>query len=185
MNKIYLGIEKFRFYPRYYVAVNEKVLRQSESEIRNLNCVKFLSNRCPDLFRNDALTHIMDTSSPHPRFCKNLLDGCEEGGTVTFAALQIAYYLGFSKVVIIGMDHKFSFTGKPNASAYMDGADENHFASNYFGFGQSWDNPDLVRSEASYSLAKEIFESEGRSIIDATADGHCDIFEKAQLESIF
>src|SRR3546814_3009144 len=32
LNKIFHGFEKFDFYPRYYVAVNRKVLEQSRSE---------------------------------------------------------------------------------------------------------------------------------------------------------
>ena len=41
-NKIYLGLEKFRFYPNYYVAVNRKVICQSADEIKRLNCAKFI-----------------------------------------------------------------------------------------------------------------------------------------------
>src|SRR3546814_14889175 len=52
-NKIYLGFERFDFYPRYYVAVNPKVLGQSADRIRELNCVKFLSDRCSDFIPED------------------------------------------------------------------------------------------------------------------------------------
>src|SRR3546814_3551381 len=45
LNKIFLGFEKFDFYPRYYVAVNRKVLEQSVTSITALNCVKFISDR--------------------------------------------------------------------------------------------------------------------------------------------
>ncbi|MFC4701015.1 6-hydroxymethylpterin diphosphokinase MptE-like protein [Glaciecola siphonariae] len=183
LNKIFLGFRKFRFYPKYYVAVNEKVLRQSEAEIKKLNCVKFLSNRCPELFSGNALTHILNTSKPHARFCKDLNLGCEEGWTVTYAALQVAYYLGFRKVIIVGMDHRFTYTGKPNESAIMKGDDINHFAPSYFGGGQEWDNPDLLNSEESYRIARQVFEADGRIIIDATVDGACDIFEKLDLAS--
>ena len=45
LNKIYLGIERFHFYPRYYVAINAKVLQQAAHEIKHLNCVKFLAEQ--------------------------------------------------------------------------------------------------------------------------------------------
>lgn len=185
LNKIYLGFSKFKFYPKYYVCVNPTVIQQSSNEIARLNCVKFIGNRGGDLVGNNALTYQINTKSPPERFCKDISLGVREGGTVTYAALQIAYYLGFHRVIIIGMDHNFTFDGKPNESKVMQGADSNHFIDNYFGFGQRWDNPDLVKSEESYQIARDIFAAEGREILDATVDGKCNIFQKVDYREIF
>jgi hypothetical protein len=184
LNKIYLGFTKYNFYPKYFVAVNEKVLLQSEKEIKNLTSVKFLSNRCPGLFHNNALTHIIDTSSPPANFCQDITNGLEEGYTVTYAALQVAYYLGFKEIVIIGMDHRFEYSGKPNQSKFLKGPDNNHFCTSYFS-NENWDNPDLVNSEASYKVARNIYEKSGRNIVDATVNGACNVFNKQDYRSIF
>lgn len=185
MNKIFLGFNKFSFYPSYYIAVNPTVIRQSKEDIKGLNCVKFIGNRQGTLLSEDAMTYEVNTKSPPERFCKDISLGVREGGTVTYAALQIAYYLGFKRVVIIGMDHSFKFNGNPNENSRMDGPDVNHFIDNYFGFGQKWDNPDLEKSEESYSIARKIFESEGRELLDATVDGKCNIFKKVNYNEIF
>jgi hypothetical protein len=185
MNKIYLGLKRFGFYPRYYVAVNDKVLQQAAEPIKALNCVKFLSHRCADFIAEDALTHHLDTTRPPARFCADITHGLHAGWTVTHAALQIAYFLGFQKVVIIGMDHRFEYSGAPNEARVLDGPDPNHFSPDYFGHGQSWDNPDLERSEESYRIARAEFESDGRRIFDATVDGACTIFEKADFTALF
>jgi hypothetical protein len=184
LNKIYLGFAKFRFYPKYYVAVNQKVLQQSVDEIKAITSVKFLSARCPGLFTNNALTHIIDTSKPPSSFCENIAFGLEEGYTVTYAALQILYYLGFKEVIIIGMDHRFDYAGKPNESKFLTGQDDNHFCSTYFA-DQNWDNPDLINSEKYYEIAKNKYENTGRRIIDATLDGACTVFNKQDYRSIF
>lgn len=182
MNKIYLGFKKFGFYPNYYVCVNDKVIAQSEEQIRALNCVKFLSDRAPGKrIGEDALTYLINADYRKERFSKDLSKGLREGGTVTYAALQIAYYLGFSKVIIIGMDHNFTFEGRPNESRVMSGADVNHFVENYFGYGQTWDNPDLEKSEASYMVANEVFSAKGSTIIDCTVGGMCKVFRKCTL----
>jgi len=184
LNKIYLGFKKYRFYPKYYVAVNEKVLRQSHQEIKKLTCIKFLSARATEFFSENSLTHIIDTKNPKERFTKDLQKGLEEGWTVTYAALQVAYYLGFTKVIIIGMDHKFSFQGKPNETRFLKGDDSNHFCSTYFA-NKEWDNPDLENSEKSYQLAKDIFEKGNRQVFDATVNGACNIFDKKNYADIF
>lgn len=185
MNKIYLGFRKFNFYPNYYVAVNPNVIQQSISDIRNLSCVKFIGNRNGALLEEDALTYMVNTNNPPSRFCKDISQGVREGGTVTFAALQVAYYLGFKRVIIIGMDHSFQYEGRPNESRVMDGVDPNHFTPGYFGFGQTWDNPDLEKSEESYRLARDMYETEGREIIDATLNGKCSVFKKVNYEDYF
>jgi hypothetical protein len=184
LNKIYLGFTKFKFYPKYYVAVNQKVLEQSAPEINALTSVKFLSARCPELFKANALTHIINTHNPTENFYYDITQGMEEGYTVTYAALQIAFYLGFKEVIIIGMDHRFDYTGNPNESKFLAGKDVNHFSSSYFS-NQNWDNPDLVNSEKYYAIAKTQYENTGRQIIDATLDGACTVFDKRDYRSIF
>lgn len=185
LNKIYLGFSKFKFYPRYYVAINQKVIEQAHEEIKRLNCIKFISNKSVHLIPENALTYHINTMHPPKRFCTDISKGVHEGWTVTYAALQIAYYLGFNKVVIIGMDHNFSYTGKPNEEQVVKDEDINHFCANYFGYGQKWDNPDLEHSEESYHFAKTVFEQDNRQIIDATVNGCCQIFAKADYKKIF
>ncbi|MBR9865382.1 MAG: DUF115 domain-containing protein [Rhodobacteraceae bacterium] len=183
LNKIHLGLEGFGFYPQYLVAVNEKVIHQATREIKAMNCVKFIGNKGAQHVPADALTYHINTKSPPARFCRDISAGIREGGTVTYAALQIAYYMGFARVVIIGMDHRFDFSGKPHEARHMEGPDVNHFSPAYFS-GQTWDNPDLQRSEESYRIARDIFAAEGREIIDATLGGACDVFTKQALGDV-
>jgi hypothetical protein len=185
LNKIYLGTQKFHFYPRYYVAVNEKVIAQGASDIRAMNCVKFISGRSAGLVPEDALTYHINTTNPPARFCPDITFGAHEGWTVTYTALQIAYFLGFREVVLIGLDHRYKFVGQPNEARTLDGPDPNHFSENYFGHGQTWDNPDLKNSEESYRIARAEYEKDGRRIVDATLDGACTVFDKADYRDIF
>lgn len=184
LNKIYLGLLKFKFYPQYYVAVNQKVLEQSGKQIKKMTSRKFLSNRCPGLFQEDCLTHILETQNFSKRFSFDIAEGLHEGWTVTYAALQIAFFLGFTDVIIIGMDHRFDYTGSPNQETIMSQDDNNHFHKDYFK-GMKWDNPDLLRSEESYRIAKNIYEKHDRKIIDATLGGACRIFKKVNYKEIF
>lgn len=184
LNKIFLGFKKFGFYPKYYVSVNDRVIEQSAEDIKALNCVKFISQRNAHWVPENALTHHINTQNPLHRFCTDITQGVHEGWTVTYAALQIAYYLGFKEVVIVGMDHRYTYHGQPNETHLLQGDDLNHFSSDYFA-GQRWDNPDLSRSEESYQLARQIFEADGRRIIDATLNGACQVFEKRPYTQVF
>lgn len=185
LNKIFLGLDRFGFYPRYYVAVNRLVVEQSAEDIRRLNCVKFIGDRADGLIPEDGLTYRLNTSSAPARFCHDASQGVHEGWTVTYVALQLAYFLGFSEVVLVGLDHRYRFAGEPNAAHLLAGPDPNHFCVEYFGHGQVWNNPDLARSEQSYRIARAEFEAAGRRITDATVGGACTIFEKADFRDKF
>lgn len=185
LNKIYLGIRQFGFYPRYLVAVNPKVIEQAASDLKRLNCVKFISSRGAHLMPEDGLTYLIKTANTPCRFCADISQGVHEGWTVTYAALQIAFFLGFEQVVIIGMDHRYDYSGGPNETRVMHGDDPNHFSPKYFGDGQLWETPDLERSEESYRIARDEYEKAGRSIVDATLDGACTVFAKQDYRKIF
>jgi hypothetical protein len=184
LNKIHLGLPRFGFYPRYLVAVNDKVLAQAAPALREMTALKFVSDRAADLLPEDALTYHIRTTGLTGRFYADIAEGVREGHTVTHAALQIAHYMGFAEVVIIGMDHRFAVSGPPNAPLRMEGPDPNHFSPDYFG-GQAWDAPNLRESEISYRAARDAYEAEGRRIVDATLEGACNVFPKADHRAVF
>lgn len=99
---------------------------------------------------------------------------------MTFLALQVAYYMGFQQVVLIGVDHNFVDKGTPNRAVTRTAeTDENHFHPDYFPKGSRWQLPDLLRSEEAYRLALEAYQADGREIVDATVGGALEVFDKA------
>lgn len=184
LNKIFLGFERFRFYPKYYVAVNRLVIEQAADTIKRLNCMKFVSEHSKSLVAADAMTHHIATRKISDRFSTDISQGVHEGWTVTHAALQVAYYLGFEEVAIIGLDHRYDYSGAPNEAKALKGPDPNHFSPEYFA-NHLWNNPDLAQSEESFRHARTAYEKVGRRIVDATLDGACTIFDKVDYRKHF
>ena len=104
------------------------------------------------------------------------------GATVTYTALQFAYFMGADPVIIVGVDHNFDRSGDVNAYERSKGDDVNHFDPNYFGGGTLWGLPNLDASERVYAMSRQMFEADGRKIYDATIDGKLQIFEKISIE---
>ena len=63
LNKIFLGFRQFHFYPRYYVAINRRVIEQSTVEIARLNCVRFIK----EMGKNSPLPESALTYLIHPK----------------------------------------------------------------------------------------------------------------------
>jgi hypothetical protein len=186
LNKIYLGFSKWDFLPNYYVAVNSLVIEQSVEEIKNIPGPKFISNRgIPYLEPREDIFFIKTHPDPEADFCPNPIQGINEGSTVTYAAIQLAYYMGFETVVLIGVDHYFATSGMPHAEVLSETDDPNHFHPNYFGKGMKWNLPDLDTSEKYYKIAYGYFWANDRQILDATVDGKCPVFPKVDYRELF
>lgn len=185
-NRIYLAFDQLNFRPSYYVCSNELIVEQCARDIEKLSMPKFIGwhNREMINFTSD-MTYLWTRCGLRSWFFTDLTEGCWEGNTVTMVAIQLAYYMGFGEVVLVGVDHSYNFTGTPHAPQVSQGDDPNHFAPNYFGKGFKWHLPDLEGSELSYRIARHMFSLDGRRIVDATIGGKLEVFPKVDYYSLF
>tara|TARA_B110000285_G_C14998219_1_gene549979 strand:+ start:127 stop:939 length:813 start_codon:yes stop_codon:yes gene_type:complete len=186
MNRIYMIYDKLQFVPTYHFVTNELVLQQFADDLKEVESIKFYNWTERRLFKAKKSLNFMRLKySLTDLFSKNPEEGIYSGGTVTYATLQFIYYMGFSEVYILGLDHSFKEKGQPNKTEVRhQEKDESHFHPNYFPKGSKWQLPDLLRSEIAYKKAREAFEGDGRKIIDATDNGHCTVFEKKSFHSV-
>jgi hypothetical protein len=181
LNKIYLLCEKADLRPSYYVAVNPLVIQQGVGEIAKLACPSFLPfDAAWELVGPRDHVYYLKTGAVW-MFQKDLLERVCEGSTVTYVAMQIAYYMGFKEVFLIGVDHNYAVKGSPNEEQVLRGDDTNHFDPGYFK-GQKWNLPDMEGSELSYGIAKYVYRYGGREIFDATLGGRLDVFPRISYE---
>jgi hypothetical protein len=164
------------FLPTYYCVVNPLVIEQFLGEIMQLEAEA--------LFLPDSLQfaggnmYYLKQIYGEPTFSKDITEGIHAGWTVTYVCLQLAYYMGFSTALLVGVDHRYLTEGMPNQEKIAVGPDPNHFDPNYFSGGTRWNNPDLRMSQVSYRLAKEAYEADGRRIVNLTPGTALEIFEK-------
>jgi hypothetical protein len=164
LNRIYLLAERSGFLPSFLVAVNTLVLSQ--------------------FVRADPLTFFLK-HNPTPGFYHHFHYGLWHGATVTYVALQLAHFMGFHKVYLIGVDHHFECQGQPHERQTSQQADPNHFDPAYFGPGIDWHLPDLETSESAYRIAKIQFRESARLLVNAGAGGHLEVFPRVPFESLF
>lgn len=113
------------------------------------------------------------------------------GGTVTFVLLQLAYFMGFEKVVLVGVDHSYpkASKGKPGSGFLATGEDVDHFKpaddSEYFKHGHIFNRPELEGTEHSYQMAKNVFESNGRKIVNCTRNSQLLVYDKEDIKRYY
>ena len=186
LNRIYLLFPELGFDTSFLVSVNDLVLEQCAADLQALNVPKFLTWRSRRWFLKDENSIFIDTDFTGPEnFCPNVLGRIFEGFTVTFVALQLAFFMGFQDVFLVGVDHSFATKGPANETVISQGDDPNHFSGAYFGKGFRWQLPDLEGSERAYRLALNAYQEAGRTIQDATVGGKLAIFPKVEYASLF
>lgn len=196
VNAIYTNYHKMGFYPTYYVVEDYLVAEDRAAEINayDKSRVKFFGNYLRYCLQPDPSTIVLNILldyRDHPRFphfSRNALEKVWVGGTVSYVCMQLAYYLGFSEVYLVGFDHSYSV---PKDAARQDvvitsrSDDVNHFDPSYFGQGKRWHDPRVDRMTKAYIRAAEVFASDGRAIKNATAGGMLEVFERVDYRALF
>jgi len=186
MNRIYLMFPDLGFKTSYYVCMNDLVIEQCAADIQKLDLPRFVSWRGRKWLNAEKGLFFLHTTYTGPKFGGSDITGrLWEGATVTYVALQTAFYLGFDEVILIGVDHNFTTQGKPNTTVVSQGDDPNHFSPAYFGKGFRWQLPDLETSEKGYSMAREAYSAAGRKIVDATVGGKLRVFPRVDYNTLF
>ena len=189
-NKIYLAFEKTDWRPSYYVVEDDHMIRQHHNVIRELHgLVKFVSDDWGAWFRGseDVIIYprtLLDLDR-FPRFSRNASRHVFCGYMVTYVSLQLAYFMGFRQVYLLGVDFDYTLS--------HDGADtivhtaqhpSDHFTSQYFQPGEKRYAPQLNRARRAMLCAKNFYEANGRTIWNATRGGKLDVFDRITLEEV-
>lgn len=185
MNRFYLMFPELGFKTTFFVSINDLVVEQCAADLQALDIPTFISWRGRQWVNPRDNLFYLFTTYTGPKFATDIRGRLWEGATVTYASMQIAFHLGFSQVILIGVDHNFATKGKPNTTVVSQGDDPNHFAGNYFGKGFRWQLPDLDTSELGYIRAREAYRDAGREILDATVGGKLTVYPKVNFESLF
>lgn len=195
VNAIYTNYENMGFFPTFYVVEDIFVAEDRKDEINQLRGpIKFFGNYLRYCFSVGEDVNWLnvrfryDEYDNFPHFSTNALRQVWTGGTVSYISLQLAYYMGFEKVYMIGFDHEYKIPDKVkiegNEILSLDD-DVNHFNKDYFGKGKRWHDPMVDRMEKSYKKARLFFENDNRKIFNATAGGKLEVFERVNYESLF
>ena len=199
VNGIHLAREDKGFEPTYYVVEDALYLEQHAEEINQTDySVRFFPERYSDFISQpcgETYFLLFDwsvynsklPSYRNPTFSTDVEQRMGAGGSIIFVALQLAYYMGFDPVYLVGMDHtKVIPPGAVplrNNRYRFEGKDPNHFRDDYLAAEDVF-LPDWEMINRGFTKAREAFERDGRSILNATVGGQLELFERVDLASV-
>ncbi len=203
VNKIYLLFDKISWRPSFYTCLDWRVIPDSAYMINQLRGMTFFF---PERFRgllregDDVYWYwsVLMGDNIKEQFNTDITKGVRGKGTILFTAIQIAYYLGFTEIYLIGADTTYKIlntvkqegpdmfgTGTKLKLESTQDDDPNHFAPNYFGKGSLWHDPNVDEMKRVFTYCRKAIEANGRKIYNATKGGELEVFERVDFDSLF
>lgn len=185
VNRIYKIFNSTSWRPTYYCIADKALLLNSSNEVNKLMPkVKFIGISMlnnPNI-KNATYFRLVDRNyyPKYPKVSSNICKGIYSAPTVTYACLQIAFYMGFKEIYLLGVDHNYS------VSLRADGTIEHNDVKDHFSETDTIANlPQLDKSTLAYQAAKKYADSHGIKIYNATRGGKLEVFERVDFDSLF
>lgn len=168
-------------YSKILTVVNDLVAKQGAVDFNSCPLVKFVPFWLASSF-NDSDSTFFVNATVRPEFSKNFVESASWRSTVSFFNMQLAYAIGYRKVILIGFDHSYVQPKGVSEGVVISQVedDENHFDPRYFK-GKDWQAADTDNMEKMYVVAKAAYESDGREIVNCTVGGKLEVFRRGDL----
>lgn len=189
-NMVFKAFDQTNWRPTYYAAVDDRILVHYIETILALKLDTIFTCPCdslpdfPEKYNRNNIYYInscvraYEANLAVPSFSSDPSRCIYLRGTVTYAHMQLAMYMGFREIYLLGMDH-----------SYVPGSfNDNHFLPNYAENSKEINKPtqhhfDYV--DTSYIAAREYAANHGFSIQNATRGGSLEIFPRVDFDSLF
>lgn len=190
-NRIYKIFEKTNWRPSFYLAVDPNFIRSSWKELDDYNLKEmFLGTDLSfdmSQFKNKA-TRIFEYTKFKINKWNDLTANVSEdvskyfsvGYTVTFTSIQMAIFMGFKEIYLLGVDFSYSSVRDINGKIHNDNTVKDYF------FGEKF--TETVQSYYSslhaYKEAKDYCDKHDIRIVNLTRGGKLEVFERADFDQI-
>ena len=189
-NRIFEIFEQTDWRPVYYMNQDTRLINKFKDAISKLQCRrKFLPIDVKNLFDNsdDISFFVLRHKEFYPKtadFSTHIDRFLGQGFTVTYGAIQLAYYMGFTEVYLLGIDHNYAISlgekgvpvYKPDVKEYFEGSKASNVGLNL---------PRIVESTMAYITAQRFTQHHRNfKIYNATRGGRLEAFPRVNLDDI-
>lgn len=192
MNRIYKLFSDTTWRPTYYVCEDINIFNDSIDEINAIPAEKKFIPINHKWYHNvninDALyfwaNYSREKDFPNS-FSTNIAKQMDSLGTVTFTCINIAVYMGFKEIYLLGVDHNYRVTINEQGETVVDNSAKDYFCENYDTDIKDIVVHDMGQNTRAYKKAKKYCDENGIKIYNATRGGKLEVFPRVDFESLF
>jgi len=207
MNQIYKIFDKTIWRPSYYLSDDWLIISEIFNEIsESVSCIKFFpfDSIIPlvcgsESFSFDNAYYYISATTVYfrpPEFCKPIFgeypDTFSSTHTSTFICLQLAAFMGFKEIYLLGFDNEYPVMMTKYGEIVFNKIKQHHFSEDYRGNSITKDYANqgfyagrIDEINIAYQSAREYAESHGIKIFNATRGGKLDVFKRISFDSLF
>ncbi len=186
-NRIYNIFSDTNWRPTYYFVQDPHILRSDRELINDrIKCDKFVGlmdyQPTPPIDGAYYLKVMQEFYTDEVEFSDDLTKEICDGTTITYSAIQMAVYMGFSEIFLLGVDHSYTVERDKNGKIVRNqDVKADHFSASDKVGSVPW----VYRMEQSYETARNYADAHGIKIYNATRGGKLEIFERADFDTLF
>ncbi len=103
-----------------------------------------------------------------------------DGFTVTFIAIQLAIYMGFSEIYLLGVDFSYSVMRDADGKVHVDESIQDYFNGKRYG-ATMFNHNSMLHA---YQVSREYCDNHNITIKNATRGGKLEVFERVNIDQI-
>lgn len=217
-NGAFLLFDRIDWRPQFYTCVDARVIQDRASEIvamlqANPEMVAFFPR---EIRLHDGSGRVIDTHEiipparnryyfnetgnafsalPHSAFSLDANERLAQPYTVAITMLQLAAYMGFNPIYLIGCDTSYTVPESTKQEGRKVGEhgllltstqddDPNHFHPGYFGKGHAWHNPQVDKMIEHHGYAKQVLDEAGITVMNATVGGQLEVYPRIDFNDV-
>lgn len=192
-NRVYHVFHDTAWRPTYYASEDITILKSIQEEVSQIPCsAKFIPVNLK-WYENvdvaDAAYFYMDYQSEYPDTYGLSLDAAKAvrcRGTVTISCIQLAMYMGFKEIYLLGVDHNYSKYTDANGNVVEDPTVQDYFSTAYDSDFKTSIARDLgSTTQAFIDIERLSRERSDFKVYNATRGGKLEVFQRVDFDSIF
>ncbi|MGG3564211.1 6-hydroxymethylpterin diphosphokinase MptE-like protein [Neobacillus rhizosphaerae] len=198
-NRINLFLDDTKWSPYYYTFIDARMAVNFFDEVYNMRkkqmfvvvtdagyspLKKHFGKEC--VFLRSYHEH---EKSGLPKFSEDLSEKLNTHGTVTYANIQLAIYMGFKNIYLIGVDNNYAINKQEDGSIEINKEliGKDYFKESYYNSienAKQVPNNIYAMSQA-YKSAKQYCDQRGVKIYNATRGGKLEVFPRVNFDDLF
>ena len=190
-NRIYYIFDQTDWRPTFYCTQDNKIATSSAADI-------MANIKTPYLFapinlkwyegaelESDYFFRARFAGEEVPEFSEDIADFIGAGNTVAYTAIQLAAYMGFTEIYLLGVDHSFQTYQDKDGNIITDPNAKDYFSDKYNQDKDQLFIPKLDVSTLSYMAARTYAEQHPLTIYNATRGGKLEVFPRVDFDELF
>lgn len=193
-NRIYNIFNKTDWRPTFYISQDERMLDGCKEIVNGLNLqYKFIPIQLKwdyNINIHNAINfnmRIQPLDNPINKLLwSNDAASCIYcASTGMYTAAQLAAYMGFNEIYLIGVDHHFHISQNNKGEVIVDNEVKDYFTENYNTDREKLYIPNTEKSTYTYIAMKKYCDEENIKVYNATRGGKLEVFPRIDFDKLF